>query len=83
VMRRRVVEANGATDEARRRAAPAVPQDCVPVADVLVVEVMNARSRDARLARKPMALTVRDERKKALSKGFAALGHEVKMGPRS
>src|SRR5574342_669159 len=64
-MRGRVIEAHGTADQAGGRAAAAVTQDRVTLADALVPQLIDARRRGARLAREAMALPVRDEREVA------------------
>ena len=62
VARRGVLEAHGSADQAGRRAAPAVAEDLVAVADVLALEVEDPGRRSARFAAKDVALAVRHER---------------------
>src|SRR5688572_22881433 len=56
-----VIEAHGPTDEARRRAAPAMAEDRVAIAHLLVPELVEPGSRCARFARKPVPFSVRHE----------------------
>jgi hypothetical protein len=65
VARGRVVEAHGAADQRRRRAALAVAEDLVAFAGVLEVELEDARRGDARLAAQAVPVAARHEREVA------------------
>jgi hypothetical protein len=56
VTRGRVVEADGAADETRRRAAAAVLDDLVPLAELLAGDIEEPRAGHAGLTRQPVSL---------------------------
>ena len=61
----RVVEADGAADDRRGRAAAAVPQDLVALAEQLAREVEQSRCAGAGLAEQSVTRAVRHEREVA------------------
>ena len=65
VVRGRVIEAHRAADQRGRRAALAVAEDLVALADLLAVEFQDVRRGRAGLAAQDVALAVRDEREVA------------------
>ena len=65
VARGRVVEAHRAADQRRGRAAAAVAQDLVALADLLALEVEDPGRGDAGLAAQHVPLAVRHQREVA------------------
>ena len=62
MVRGRVVETDGATDEARSRSASSVPQDLIPLAEVLVGEIEQPHGGNSGRVPQPVPLAVRHER---------------------
>src|SRR5918995_1039002 len=61
----RMIESNHAADDRRRRTSSTVAQDLVPVAHLFARQIEKLRATNARLARQPVAGTVRHEREVA------------------
>ena len=61
----RMIESNHAADDRRRRASSTVAQDFVPVAHLFARQIEELRATNSRLARQPVAGTVRHEREAA------------------
>jgi hypothetical protein len=59
---RRIIELDGPADRGRHRAAAAVPENLIPVADRLAGEIEQLRGGDTGLAREGVSMSMRDER---------------------
>ena len=77
----RMIESNHAADDRRRRASPTVAQDFVPVAHLFAWQVEELRGSHSRLARQPVAGTVRHEREIAGLQDVILAALHVKDAP--